>query len=163
MPTSNGNGADREVQIANVVLELVQAVQSHTEVSRRQVEMFDRTRQALVDHRDLVNRVLQSLDEKKADQDARERAWTDALRTVGERLALLDRGVQEVDRGVDRVKEITGVHELIRPEKEDGAFLTFGGWRIPLAGIFWKAARFIGPAIGGTGFGALVHHLLSKH
>jgi hypothetical protein len=135
--------------MADRLLESAAAMNRVAAVLERSIANFDRARQELFDFAESHELFRHEMSHE--------------IRGIGERLALLDRGVQEVDRGVDRVKEVTGVHELLKPEKEDGAFLTFGGWRIPLAGLFWKAARFIGPAIGGTGFGALVHHLLSKH
>jgi hypothetical protein len=115
---------------------------------------------------DSVNLLRQAIDRREAAADERERAWIDALLKVNERLALLDRGVQQVDHGVDEVREKTGKFPLAEMRKtptsvRPQAYFAFYGWRIPLDGALWKFLRFAIPLAGGSGIGALIHHLLS--
>jgi hypothetical protein len=114
---------------------------------------------------DSMNLMRQSVDRREVAADERERAWIDALLKVNERLAVLDRGVQQVDHGVDEVREKTGKYPLAELRRQPisnrpSAYIAVGGWRIPLDGTLWRVLRLLLPLLAGGGLGVLARHLM---
>lgn len=106
---------------------------------------------------DAMNLLRQRLEERDATDETLKREWIYELRQIGERLALVDRGVQQVDRGVGEVKQHTG-HTGAHPKVEEGPAFAFNGWRVPIGGLL-KVGKFILPFIT-AGVGYLARHLL---
>lgn len=105
--------SDRETQLANSVLTLARS-------GERQAAAVERLARTVEEgSAQAERREREWLDELRRSEAAaadRERRWLEYVGSLEKNLALLDRGMQDVDREVGAVREATGKFPTQRPE-----------------------------------------------